>query len=210
MERRHLGVPTAFCLILSMLFLLGCSVRTNAAEVKVKHIAYVDSAGRLVLKYEDFSKKGYTWKVYRKKVCIKKGKQVFGSKALMIDLGENYKKNSLYKLILSGKGNKRKLAVYYFTGKYLNSFSVNKSSSGALNFRWFNGEDSPYKVIAAGLTASPLDTSFLAQVRTAGTNSSMDLAASKLKNGSYQVHLLSLFDYKKKTVYGEGLMLPYD
>ena len=112
MERRHLGVPTAFCLILSMLFLLGCSVRINAAEVKVKHIAYVDSAGRLVLKYEDFSKKGYTWKVYRKKVCVKKGKQVFGSKALMIDLGDDYRKNSLYKLILSGKGKKRKLAVY--------------------------------------------------------------------------------------------------
>ena len=210
MERRHLGVPGAFCLILSMLFLLGCSVRVNAAEVKVKHIAYVDSAGRLILKYEDFSKKGYTWKVYRAKACVKKGKQVFGSKALMIDLGDAYRKNSLYKLILSGKGKKRKLAVYYFTGKYLNSFSVNQTRTGALNFHWLNGKGSPYKVIAVGLTAAPLDTSFLTQVRTEGTNSSMDLAASKLKNGSYQVHLLSFFDYKGKVINGEGLMLGYD
>ena len=210
MKRRHLGIPAAFCLVLSMLFLLGCSVRVKAAEVKVNHIAYVDSVGRLILRHEDFSRKGYTWKVYRKKTCIRKGKQVSGSRVLRINLGDKYTKDTIYKLILSGREKNKKLTVLYYTGKYLNNVSVNQSRSGSLNCRWNSAAASPYKVYAVGLSAAVSDPAFLVQSRTDSTHNSIDIAASKLTTGSYQLQLMSLFDRKGKTVYGEGALLSYD
>ncbi len=212
MERRHQANPAVLCLVLVMLFLLGCSVRIKAAEVKVNHIGYVDSVGRLVLKYEDFSKKGYTWQVYQKKVCVKKGRQVSGAKTLAVNLGDKYTKDTIYKLVLCGRGkeNKRKLTVYYFTGKYLNNFMINQSSSGSLNFRWNNGEDSLYQVFAVGLTSDPAAAAFDIQVRTDSSKSSIDIPGTKLATGTYQVHLISLLNHKGKAVFGEGVVIPYD
>lgn len=204
MRKRILGV--AGMLFCSLCLAFGTKT-ARAASVSVNQIAYVSPATKsLVLKFEGFSEKDYTYTLTNvdQGVTVQKGTLNKDATSLRVALGEQYQEDTRYKLVLTGSGNKT-LGKYYYTGEAVQQLKSTKAASEALHHTWKVTVPGKYTGYKIGLyPAGTVKPSALTKV-TPGSAVSKDMPASTLKNGRYRVYLMSYKTIKGANYAGQGL-----
>lgn len=210
MNKRVTGIVTAAVICLCLL-ILGKPV--SAAGVSVDSAAYVNvPAKSLVLRFADFSDKGYTYTVTN----VDSGAQIANGQAaanvnvLQIGLGENYQEGAKYKLVLKGKNNKE-FTVYYLAGEAISGLSATKNSDQSFQASWKVSNGSMYQGYRLKLydKTNPLEIKAETDA-SSGTATKKSISSSSLSNGQYDIYLVSYKVIKKQTYFGQGLATSYD
>ena len=191
MNKKHLGIVALFILCFSFA-LAGKSAQaaTTPQETSVSKIA-----GRLVLKFADFSDAGYTYTVTNEKTGAKTDTAQLASKkgVLTVSLGQLYSAKTGYKLILTSKDNTKKLTVHYYTA----SWAVSDKIYTRYSLELYLGGNSTVaqKRISVGKTAA-----------------SASIASSSLKNARYYTYLIgqTTLNNNKTVYYGQGMLKTFD
>ncbi|MBR0411635.1 MAG: fibronectin type III domain-containing protein [Eubacterium sp.] len=189
---------------LFLLFLGGCIFGNGAlaAEVSGKgKTAYADPARKaLVLHFEEFSKKGYTYSLSSGNKVISKGKL---PKDGIYNLDNNYRRDTRYQLQITSS-EKNTMTVYYFTGDAVAAFKAAQSGSD-INTSWKVKNSATYSGYYVSLYAAGEDlVPKLSSKLTDSKKESQKLSGSGLSNGNYTACLIPFALIDGKEHFGES------
>ena len=214
MKKRYWGVFALFLFCFSFIF-TGKNTHAASApvETSINNIAYVDTAGRLVLKFTDFCNTGYTYTVTKENDAV--AEKIEGSLAakqgvLTVSLGNLYAQNSAYQLVLTGKDNAKKVTLHYYTGRTLSGYSIVQNTDDSIKASWIAADKTVYTGYNLGIYLS--ENATVRQTGTAAGNTavSASIASTILKSGRYYTYLLSYKKINNVTYYGQGLLQTFD
>ena len=214
MNKKHFGIVALFMLCFSFIFIgKDAMAATTPKETSVNRIAYVDTSGRLVLKFADFSDGGYTYIVKNERTGNTAGAGEFASKnnVLTISLGEAYATGTPYQLVLTSKDNTKKLTTYYYTGKSLSTYAIKQNSDDSVKASW-TASDKAYTGYSLEMYLGENVTAAQKKISVGKTATSTSIAASSLKNARYYTYLIgyTTIDNSNAVYYGQGMLKTFD
>ncbi len=208
MKKRWMKRFTVFLLCFSFVFTGKEAFAASApTETTVNKIAYVNTSGKLILKFTDFCKSGYTYRVTNiDTAATQSGTVNYGSGTLSYSLKDHdfYQENTRYKLVLTGKDKKQKLTTYYYTGQVLKSYSLGKSSDDSLKASWSISNKTTYTSYSFGVYTGSSAATRQKLVTADAKTTTKSIASSSLKNARYYTYLIGCKSVKGVTYYGEG------
>lgn len=209
-SKKHFGLIALFVLCFSFIFMgRNTMAATTPQESGVSRIAYVDGAGRLVLKFADFSDTGYTYIVKNEKSGAQTDAAELASKkgVLTVSLGQLYSAGTRYQLVLTSKDNTKKLTAYYYTGNALSGYSVKQNSDDTVKASWTTADKKTYTGYSLEMYFGENTTVSQKKINAGATATSTSIAASSLKNARYYTYLIGYrtFTGSKTVYYGQGM-----
>lgn len=213
MKKKYFGILALFVLCLSFIFTGKDSMAaTTPQETNVSNIAYVDDAGRLVLKFAEFSNSGYTYTVTNEQSGAKMNTAELASKkgVLTVSLGQLYSTGTKYQLVLTSKDNTRKLTVHYYTGKVLSAYSIRQNTDDSVKASWTSSDSKTYTGYTLGMYLGSNTTVQQKKLNSGATATSTSVAASSLKNARYYTYLIGYKKVDDTIYYGQGLTKTLD
>lgn len=213
MKKKYFGILALFVLCFSFIFTGKDSMAaTTPQETSVSNIAYVDDAGRLVLKFAEFSDSGYTYTVTNEQSGAKTNTAELASKkgVLTVSLGQLYSTGTKYQLVLTSKDNTKKLTVHYYTGKVLSAYSIRQNTDDSVKASWTSSDKKTYTGYTLGMYLGSNTTVQQKKQNTGATATSTSVAASALKNARYYTYLIGYKKVDDTTYYGQGLTKTLD
>ena len=207
---------TRYALMLVLCFalcLLIGKADTQAAQkkaTKASKFGYINSENKLVLKFEDFSRTGYSYKFSNgKKTYHGKRKFKTGRNEVVIPLGKYYAPKTRYRLTLTDLSDPTdSLSMYYYTGTKVKNLNV-KGLNYKIKADW-KAIHSNYSEYILGVCSSPASTKAAAyRNNISGKAKSAVVAAARLKSGTYRVYIRSVKQFGNKSYYGYGMVDSY-
>lgn len=212
MKKTWYGIFVLALLCVSFIF-SGKAVHaaSTPAESATGKIAYVDSSKRaLVLKFEDFARSGYTYKVTRGNTDVAAGTVEYGKKMIQVPLGSLYKNNKKYVLVLTGRDRAKKLTVRYYTGDALTGCTVTQKSNGSVKAVWSAANKTTYSGYFFGMYLGAYATVKQAGNPTTAAKTAQTVAAASVRNATYYTYLRGYKKVKNKIYYGQGYEVRID
>lgn len=203
--------------VLLLLFVacLGSAKTVKAAEVNAAKVAYVNpSTKRLVLKFQAFSAKGYTYTVtnLNTKAKVKSGslKYTKGQSKLLVSLGKKYKGSTRYKLVVTSKDKAKTLTTYFYTGHVMSNGHASITSKEAYKVSWDVANSGVYHGYTLKLCKGA-DSPFVsvATLSGSGGTESLSIPSTSLVPANYTYYVIGYLSIGGITYYGQGITDTY-